>query len=338
MFDSESNFSQNHDSPTAHPERVNNHNYEILNSAQLRAEYVQLTDALIGEMVRQDTDTAIFLDKSARPVAWMVDELWDILAPHDEDGKSLMQRPTFKFLNIDREQWGAVIGRSEDKEGGVDLSRMPIDRLKELKELFAPVIGHSNEDDKSLLSDKRVLVIDEVRVSGDTGLMAEKILLKAFPDAEEIKKAYWMGGKVKAQGRSGVRINTKLPVWYSDRESVGRLVGDRDTSKSMRSNSSRQQIGRYWLSSPFREPDQKGLKLKKEIKWLAQDIKDHNLLYMPAPSWPAQSESIPTRIKRIDGFELDQYIEIKNELERHRTVGQVALIEKIYTNNDIIKS
>src|SRR4029078_6571862 len=136
------------------------------------------------------------------------------------------------------------------------------------QDLYAPVVGVSEEDDKSLLSGKNILVIDEVKMSGDTLLMSEEILKKAFPDVSNIDGIYWMYGNVQRDEKSRANIGTKLPIWYSDTAVTGRLVGNRDTTKSNRSNSSRQRVGRYWLSAPFRNPDIEGRKLKAEIKKL----------------------------------------------------------------------
>src|SRR3954469_6875014 len=89
--------------------------YNILNSPEIRIKYLTLTDELIRRMSEQRTDVAIFLDKSARPVEWLVRELWDELAPTDPDTGKTVPKPEMKFLNIDREQWGPFVGRSEEK-------------------------------------------------------------------------------------------------------------------------------------------------------------------------------------------------------------------------------
>ena len=59
------------------PEHNKETDYRILLTPGQRAEFIHYTDGLIQEMTEQRTDVAIFLDKSARPVAWMVNELWD---------------------------------------------------------------------------------------------------------------------------------------------------------------------------------------------------------------------------------------------------------------------
>lgn len=278
--------------------------YRILKEPALRAEYITYTDALVRKLVENQTDTAIFLDKSARPVAWMVNEMWDILAPRNKDGQ-IAKKPTVKFLNIDREQWGAVLGRSED-EGGYDARRLPSQRLDELRQLYAPIKNQSQPGEVSLLSGKNVMVVDEVRVSGDTLGMSHDILQLAFPDAASIKGAYWMDGKVTTDARSGGRKNTNLPVWYSDTRVTGRLVGNRDANKSAVSPSSRQTAGRYWLSTSFRHGrDVEGLQLKNEVRQLAADLRQHRILYKPASGW--EDSELDNRMERINGISTDQF-------------------------------
>lgn len=304
--------------------------YEILNSPEMRAEYVRLTDELIRRMIEQGTEVAIFLDKSARPVAWMVNELWEQLAPpHDPLGQPYT-RPEIKFLNIDREQWGAVIGRSEDSVGGISVDRIPGERIEELQSLYAPVAGHSKQEDETLLTDKKVLVVDEVRMSGDTLSMAEKILQRAFPDAAEIEGAYWMTSIAKRDSKSGATVGGKVPVWYSDETNRGRLVADRDTTKSSNSNSSRQRVGRYWLSATFRRPDESGRQLKHEVSLMADELRTHRLPYIPSTQWDDWTDPLEDRIERVSGLTLDEYIRLRKEATHGGELDMKELIE-LYT-------
>lgn len=287
--------------------------YKILNNSELRVKYLHLTDELINKMITQRTDVAVFLDKSARPVAWLMHALWDQLAPHDENG-NIPPEPTIKFLNIDREQWGAVTGRTED--GMINVNDIHQDRINELRHVFAPtdkrVEEASTPDEHSLFAGKRVMLIDEVSVSGDTLRMSHKIFERAFPDAAKIDGMYWMSGNVKEVGR-GVRLNTDLPVWYSDKLSTGRGVADRDTTKSSRSASARQRIGRYWLSTTFREgQDKSGIQLRNEASQIAEDLRQHKILYKPASGWIKNTvEGTERRIQRLNGIGLEQYVELR---------------------------
>ena len=54
--------------------------YEILTPASLRADYVTLTDKIIHAVEGRPGVHLFFLDKSARPVAWLMRALWPVLA------------------------------------------------------------------------------------------------------------------------------------------------------------------------------------------------------------------------------------------------------------------
>jgi hypothetical protein len=290
--------------------------YQILNSPELRTKYLTLTDDLICKMAGQETEVAVYLDKSARPVAWMVHAFWDQLAPQNEDD-SVPPEPQIKFLNIDREQWSAVTGRTE--ADNLDVKAIPAQRIEELRKVLAAKGARISEDEPyagpSELDNKRVMVIDEVSVSGDTLRLAEGVMKRAFPNTASQKGEYWMQGRVKTDKRTSVARNTELPVWYSDKVTTGRGVGDRDTTKSQQSNSVRQRVGGYWLSTNFREPDEKGLQLRKEINQMAEDLKVHDMVYKPSIYWPREPRM--KRVERLNGVPAELFLKMLKETEHN---------------------
>ncbi len=301
--------------------------YSVLSTEELRTEAVTLTDGLIWEMIDNRTDIALFLDKSARPVSWMVKALWSQLAPTlDKDGDPYTM-PEFKYVNIDREQWGAVTGRSEDEDKGIDINRIPEVRIDELRRTFAPIAKDSL--DRSIFENKNVLVIDEVSVSGDTLYIATHIFERAFPEAASIKGAYWMHGHVQQNPKTGVKINTKLPVWYTDEPITGRLVANRDSSASEKSKSSRQREGKYWLSTTFREGvDQRGLALKRDVDQMAEDLRIHRIPYMPSPLWDDKGpSSLDERLFHLNGdMPVEDYIRLRQTYpDRKEFIGAFAV-------------
>ncbi len=72
---------------------------------RLRAFYVMRTDQLIEEAEKEQVDTILYLDKSARPIQWLVKEFWPIFA-----GNKPM--PESKFANIDASEW---LGKTSDE-------------------------------------------------------------------------------------------------------------------------------------------------------------------------------------------------------------------------------
>ncbi len=159
-----------------------------LTDESIRTQYVHLTDVLIGVLLDGGHDTALFLDKSGRPVAWMVDRFWPVLAPtFDEAGavSGWPARPALRFLNIDRLQWrdhldplgtGAINATGLPSEVADDLRRALLQRPGD-----AALEGEALHAAPTFLTGRSVLVIDEVRVGGSTVEIACGMLGRALP-------------------------------------------------------------------------------------------------------------------------------------------------------------
>jgi len=317
---------------TQDTEESNDPEYHILLTPELRAEYISYTDRLIQQMTEQRTDVAIFLDKSARPVAWMIMALWDQLQPHLPNGER-MPRPEIKFLNIDKDQRGNEIGTLDS--GGIHADRIPKEELDSLGNIFKRIKYEPgtnpgeftpieyNADDESMLTNKKVLIVDEVKVTGTTLEMAEKWVRMAYPDAKEIIGRHWMDGRIRKDPRSGASINLDLPVWYQKIEE-GRLVANRDADISADSYSQKQREGGIWLSrargAPSRsgryepqKPDKKGLQLRADVALMAKELKARDLPYIPSPQWDEETESIDSRLERIMGVSVEEWVHLREQ-------------------------
>jgi len=230
--------------------------FEQLADPDLRYKYVRFTEGLIAKAIENDVDTMLFLDKSARPVAWLMRSLWPTLGfrDFDENGEPVpVKMPDIKFINFDREQWAPVMGRSELKDGvGITLEGLHPDTIDSLTGLFATkhmdVEDYVQPTDTTMFDDKNVLIVDEVSASGDTLRMAEKLIERAFKNAQSVTGTHWMTPEKKLDKRSGGMRNADLPVWYNASTPYGRLVGDRDIYKSSQSPSVRQRRGSQFLS------------------------------------------------------------------------------------------
>ncbi len=282
---------------------------------QLQMEYLHLTDELIRkitegvEVINPDTtereirkpDTVIFLDKSARPVSWLMREMWDTYAA-DATG-SIPEMPKIRYLNIDREQW--VNSVDPNGNGMMDIEKVDDSVIRSLRSIFMSQVqkerGLTEELDTepTSLDGKTVLVIDEVQSSGRTLDIATKILKRAFPSTG-VAGEYWMGGlaaKVSPK-TGGVSIgNADLPVWYRDDSEYGRGVANRlrDPSDSQSKNLT-QKLGRWFLSTRFPEVDQSSLKLRKEMAQLA-----HSPDVPFRPSVNRELEDYEERLARLNG-------------------------------------
>ena len=245
---------------------------------QLRMEYVQRTDELIrqmtdgievtdpktGEKVTRVPDTVIFLDKSARPLAWLTNELWDKFAA-DSDG-NIPKKPGFRFLNIDREQWVNTV--DPDGVGYMDISKVDETVIRSLRSIFVDARdkqhGLTSEIDKASasLDGQTIMIVDEVLSSGRTMDIAKKMISRAFPDAA-VGGSHWMSGLVQ---KGMARGNADLPIWYKEKDEYGRGVGNRGDANS---DNLTQRLGAPFLSRRFPEVDQKSLQLRREFHELA---------------------------------------------------------------------
>lgn len=212
--------------------------------------YLGLTDRMISLMGGYEhdddqpekvPDKVIFLDKSARPVAWLIDALWEQMA---DKGR---KKPEFDFMNIDRKTWWALLGRPLTGEENRDVSEFTIDKVPQdlINRLRARFVdgklsldGYAKEVWRlpTTLDGKKVMIVDEVRSSGATLYMARALLSRAIPEAEFYGEYFW---KAPYSEGTGVEIHDKqqgtrstqwqmfnVPVWYDKNSPDGRGILD----------------------------------------------------------------------------------------------------------------
>jgi hypoxanthine phosphoribosyltransferase len=250
---------------------------------QLRMEYITRTDHLIDAMTHgvsvQDPETketrtekpdcVIFLDKSARPLAWFVDALWDKLAP-EAGSTEVPKKPEFKFLNIDRNQWVNTI--DPEGVGTIDVDKVDTSVIRSLRSIFIEPKYKRNgltpdiDSAPTQLDHKTVLIIDEVNTTGRTLQFAKAFIKKAFPTTK-VAGMYWMQDTTVLS--NGYRMNADAPVWYKQKSEYGRGVGNRYDNSNRQSVNLTQRLGAWFLSSRFPQVDQQALQLRREMKQLA---------------------------------------------------------------------
>ncbi len=305
-------------SPESEPHTVTPHNrdYSILHEhrrtdgsfksiEELEIEYVELTDKLIykmthgetfshnGERIHEVPTKVIFLDKSARPLAWLVRDLWTTLAP-EPGSDEIPEQPDFKFLNIDRLQWKDQL----DPNGtdGYDVSRLTDEQIEGLRSIFNP--RHDGSfDAPNELDDQVIMIVDEVRASGATLDIAQSIIKRAFPSSK-VFGTHWMSGMANRNGATG---NADVPVWYRDdstniKFTSGRGIGNRLSEKQITHPS------QYFLSTRLPETDQRALRLREDFKTLRNAVQDGEVPYIPF----IDREDAEERSERINGRPLTQ--------------------------------
>jgi hypothetical protein len=271
--------------------------YKILEPAGLRSRYVTLTDSLIHRLEGHDgwvPHYVVCLDKSGRPVAWLVRALWPVLArtPGTDFADAVIpSMPAFRFVNIDREQWWAFTGGSEF--GVIDVSKVPADSIAKLRRVFLP----RTEPPTAWLDDKRVLVVDEVKNTGDTLQIARGLFERAFPTAD-VRIAHWMDPG-NFTDPSGMRRTSDVPVWYRADTWQGRLVGNRLDSANPRTTRRNVEASLFLSTRPV-VPDQRGRRLRLEAAQLAADVAAGELLARPCSD--RDNDDWDRRIKVLYGF------------------------------------
>jgi hypothetical protein len=262
---------------------------------------------------RKDTlpkpDAVVWLDKSARPVSWMVKEMWDILATPDENG-NIPKRPKEVFLNIDREPWllGTNLKLSEidtERSNQFEINKIATkdetvrQQLGNIRGLFVERSREETDDSGKKLKvrltpdnfDEEVwkmplkskpngekyehmVIVDEVKSSGATSFISQELLSAALPELT-VTVAHW---QKNLSGREQLKNNTKVPgwvpVWYSSKDPLGRGVGDLNKGWYMKNDSNfiLQRAGQVLSTPPLDKASGQRIKDEKSTQ-LRKDIK-----------------------------------------------------------------
>lgn len=212
--------------------------------------YIQDTALLISIIDGSLNDTTpfehvIYLDKSARPVSWLVNMLWDEFATKDSSG-NVMPRPKHSYINIDRSPWFRNVGInvSDDgrqKENGelaqytdfikaAEAGNLKNEHLAQIHALYIDG-GIDNEDIDSImntptcLDGKKVLIIDEVSRTGSTLSIAKYLFEHAIPNIGEVTGDYFWHPQEAPLMLGNESVLTSLPVWYDPGTLTGRGIG-----------------------------------------------------------------------------------------------------------------
>lgn len=215
--------------------------------------YVQDTALLIsridgsvnGETTTPDAfDHVVYLDKSARPVSWLVNLFWSSFAALDENGVQA-KRPRHTYVNIDRSPWFRHVGIAVSDDGRQksngelatysdfirNKDNLTNRHLAAIRSLFIEGGIEEEDPDKimktpTIIDGKRLLIVDEVSRTGSTLSIAEFLFKQAIPEAKYVKGTYfWNPGEPPIK-IGNENMLTSLPVWYDPQTVKGRGIGD----------------------------------------------------------------------------------------------------------------
>jgi hypothetical protein len=295
--------------------------------------YVSQTAQLIAKLDGSDEDESIkpdhviYLDKSARPVSWLVNIFWDDMADVDsEDSAKKTARPEHSYLNIDRVNWftrtGAKINAAGNGErfdgsfGRLGPTDFELDKVskQDLAGIRALYLEEPIEDDSpgwedrvfdvpTKLDGKNLTIIDEVQNSGSTLSIASKLLKKAIPELASINGTYfWSDGFGNMVGDE-LQMGS-APVWYDARNPYGRGIGDISDQyhdlqyqKTPNAKTLARKLGAHVLSAPHHSikdgeieylPDKAAEALMKDFKKLHSEFSAGHVLFVPPMNYSSE--------------------------------------------------
>ncbi len=288
-------------------------------------------------------DYIIYLDKSARPVSWLVNTFWSDFTEKE--------RPKHSYLAIDRMEWFKRTDTKVDSAGYAkrpdgtstlatirDIKKENItdEQLARIRALFIPG-GIETEDPEEImntptnLEGKNITIIDEVERSGTTLEIAKYLVSMAIPEAASVNGSYfWDGGFQTKPGDSSEKQMRSVPVWYDPSSWLGRGIGDinedfyeKRYEKYPNPKTRAQKFGAFVLGeykNLSEEPGQKSRELAKEIKLMHQEWENGHIL-MPAPSeydtdkWIEHCKEQGIRFMRNDGkLPNNAYLKVREKL------------------------
>lgn len=297
--------------------------------------YVTYTDALIGRIQHFDTDSlgnthpadvVMYLDKSARPVAWMTRELWPMLAEPDKSG-SVPPMPEMKYINIDRLPWRV--------DPSIEITRDPANfrqptpqDVEGIRSIYA--LPGMTPQDPNPLDGQRILIVDEVADSGDTTYVADRLLREAFPTAK-IAIHNWMNEYHIAS--DGEKVVDDRPVWYQADEESGRAVFGQVAEDSTSANTKANLTAgaHQFMSTRPRIPvvddngdvrissiDERGRALRSDITKMAELLRGRILTPVPDHTHEIQYNGMP----------IDEYAVVRRAILEERASRSVGSLLK----------
>jgi hypothetical protein len=140
----------------------------------------------------------------------------------------------------------------------------------------------------TVLDGKHVAILDEVKSSGATLIIAEQLINRALQGKANLEPIYWSVPTLKTwKSESGLLVPDEfaahyVPPWYDSDTSDGRYgIDERSPETLAQSRSKRERLGRYILSVTRDEMDKKSLDLIHDIEKIAKRTDNDRIAVMP---------------------------------------------------------
>lgn len=138
--------------------------YIIFSNEDKRKLFTSEAAAFIGAVAFVQPDVLVYLDKSARPVSWLVNSVLKASFPDNK-------RPETKYINIGREK---VLPFGDPSQSPPSIEPSP-DVVERVRQVYA-------NNDGSELDDKRIWLVDEFTATGASLVAAKALLTAAIGD------------------------------------------------------------------------------------------------------------------------------------------------------------
>ncbi len=295
-------------------------------------------------------DHVIYLDKSARPVNWLVNTFWNDFSEE--------KRPEHSFLNIDRLRWFREVGLDVDAGGYLkdatgmtshratyddfikEADKLPPETFARIRALYVPGGVETEDLDEIMkmptsLDGKDLLIVDEVSTTGATLNIAKYLLKRAIPELKSVNgETFWIS-ESKAMGNTGEMQQRSTPVWYDHRFTQGRGIGEINPAyyekryeehPSPRTRA--QKLGAIVLSEYVDLGEEKGglsRELAKEIQTMHRDYQEGKILLNVVDHWGFDRmadtlEAQGVRLAPASDPSPDTYANMKKEIAERKAV------------------
>lgn len=162
--------------------------FDLLKNQELRQNLGNDMLLFVNQVRKKSPDSLVFMDRSARPAAWMFRDIWRSINPNEE-------MPEIKFVNIGREKVGDAnfIGRYADPSEQARYKenvKRDINKVQALKEAFTVHAkdpqGNKLETDQTYFDNKKIWIVDEYSPEGVSLMTAGALFEAAFADRSAI--------------------------------------------------------------------------------------------------------------------------------------------------------
>lgn len=161
---------------TSNKKEIGTPRFEIITDPYIRVEMKKRTELLIKRVQEEQIDTLVFLDKSARPLAWLFRELWKQSVPDSP-------MPQIKFINVGIAGHDALRSTSPKIDKFRIYFEPPFEppNRGETIQSYATQIQHVFGD---TLADQRILMIDEMSFTGASLQNSIDVMTAAYPNSD----------------------------------------------------------------------------------------------------------------------------------------------------------